>query len=115
MTKVGRLVAKYYRANVDRHNLYCYRSRAKDKWTAADQLKLDAAKLKKKAASKELRTYLKKCGLHIVWGDRNQIHSIIDTKRRDQDRKNEAKRRAFYAARWAAEDMKTTLDKLDLV
>ena len=111
MTKIGRLLAKYYRANVDRHNLYCYRSRKGSNWTAADQLKLDAAKVKKKAVSKELRTYLKKSGMRIVWGDRNQIVSIITDVKYQLDKRNQRKLNEYYAK----SNMVNALDKLDLV
>ena len=111
MTKIGRLLAKYYRANVDRHNLYCYRSRKGVNWTTADQFKLEAAKLKKKAVSKELRTYLKKSNLCIVWGDRNQVVSVETVQKRVRRKLNMKKILAAHAkAR-----LSTTADKLDLV
>jgi len=111
MTKIGRLLAKYYRANVDRHNLYCYRSRKGSLWTEQDQAKLNAAKLKKKEVSKELRTYLKKSGMRVVWGDRNQIVSIITDCKYQLDKRNQRKLNEYYAK----QHLVNTMDKLDLV
>jgi hypothetical protein len=108
---IGTLIQSYIKANRARHNQYARRSKmGKDKWTKADQEKLDTARLKKLKASKELRAYLKKNGLCVVWGDMNQIISIETIERRNKQRKAWKKQQA----KWAAERASRLMDKLDI-
>lgn len=100
---IGALIQSYTKANRARHNQYARRSKmGKDKWTKADQEKLDAARLKKLKVSKELRACLKKNGLCVVWGDMNQILSIETIERRNKRRKADKRQQAKFAAAIAA-------------
>jgi hypothetical protein len=108
---IGSLIQSYIKANRARHNQYARRSRmGKNKWTEADQAKLEAARKKKLEVSKVLRTYLKKNGLCIIWGDMNQILGIQLIERKKKERKAWKKQQA----KWATEAAARAINKLDL-
>jgi hypothetical protein len=117
MTKLGRLLEKYYRANCDRHNLYVRRSKAKrnkKKWTVYDEAALVNARILKMEVRKELSAYLKQSGLCIVWGDMNQIRSLDLKRRRDAQKKSDRKWKLRAVEHDKKINMVVSLSRLDL-
>lgn len=111
------VIAKYTIANNKRHSLYCKRSKAakgKGTWTEKDAFKLLEARVAKIKASKQMRNFLTKFGLTVMWGDMNQV---IDVQLKSvQDRRAKDMRATMKRVRneRAVEGLLLTLDKVDL-
>lgn len=110
---IGKLIEDYTRANNDRHNLYVMRSKYSKQnktWTTEHEERLVKAREKKIAVSKKLRSAMKKQGLVIHWGTRNQVMDIGLMSDRIADRK----RRREYIGDMKLSNFTYALVKVDL-